>query len=84
MALAFAPPAVKDIAAGKEVGGLSTSGTSTTFGLANPQTLMNLTKDERGALDTTLQNVDQRTLAEFEQESNQRFRGQGSRLATRN
>jgi hypothetical protein len=84
MALAFAPPAVKDIAAGKEVGSLSTSGAGGfSIPLANPQTLSNLTADERGALDTTLQNTDQRTLSEFEQESAQRFRGQGSRLGTR-
>lgn len=82
-ALAFAPPAVKDIAAGKEVGSLSTPGGGFAIPLANPQTLANLSPGERGALDTTLQNVDQRTLAEFEQESIQRFRGQGSRTATR-
>jgi hypothetical protein len=83
MALAFAPPAVKDIAAGKEVGSLSTSGAGGAIPLASPQTLSNLTADERGALDTTLQVTDQRTLAEFEKEAQQRFRGQGSRLGTR-
>jgi hypothetical protein len=83
MALAFAPPAVKDIAAGREVGSLSTAGGGGSISLASPQTLANLTADERGALDTTLQNVDQRTLGEFEQEAQQRFRGQGSRRGAR-
>jgi hypothetical protein len=83
MALAFAPPAVKDIAGGREVGALGTSGVGGfAIPLASPQTLANLTTGERGALSTTLQVTDQRTLEEFERESAQRFRGQGSRLAT--
>lgn len=75
-----APPAVKSILGGEEVGFLSTPGATP---LASPSTLANLTRDEQGALDTTLQLSEQRTFEEFEQESFQRFRPAGTRRAVR-
>jgi hypothetical protein len=75
-----APPAVKNILAGEEVGFLSTPGSTP---LASPSTLRNLSQAEQGALDTTLQVTDQRTLDEFRLESDQRFRAGGFRGATR-
>ncbi len=79
-ARAEAPPAIRSIIEGQEVGLLSTPGS---IPLASPTSLANLSRAEQGALDTTLQLSDQRTLDEFRLESEQRFRPGGFRGATR-
>ena len=79
-ARAEAPPAVKSILGGEEVGFLTTPGATP---LASPTTLANLTRGEQEALGTTLQLSEQRTFEEFQQESQQRFRPGGTRRAVR-